>query len=111
MKLKVSEHQIQTLLMNYLQANRWYVLRLNSGKYAVGEGSNRRMVIGQEAGTPDLMCFKYSKDQANTDLVFIEVKVPGNKPTEVQVRKMKELEAHGARTMVVHSLEELQEKL
>lgn len=118
MKLKASEHQIQTMLMHYLQAKGWYVMRLNSGKFAVGEGSNRRFINGQEAGTPDLMAFKDIEykcghdTHVQTDLVFVEVKTPQNpKPTDIQERKMHELEEHGARCIVAHSLEELQEQL
>lgn len=116
-KFRMTEHQLQTLLMNYLQAKGWYTMRLNSGKFAVGEGASRRFINGQEAGTPDLMAFKdveynCGKDKhAQTDLVFIEVKTPKNKPTDIQERKMHELEEHGARCIVAHSLEELEEQL
>ena len=112
-EIKITEHQLQTLLMNYLRAKGWYVMRLNSGKYSVGEGRNKRFIMGQEAGTPDLMAFKDAGniDIAYPDLVFIEVKVPGNKPTRLQELKMKELEEYRARCIVAHSLEELQENL
>lgn len=113
MKLKQSEHQIQTLLMNYLTAHNWHVTRLNSGKLPIGEGRSRRMVQLLPAGTPDLMAFKPDNhaESEGVKLVFIEVKVPGNKPTLLQKLKMEELEDHGARCIVAHSLEELQEQL
>ncbi|SRR6266496_3206572 len=115
---KLTEHQVQTELINYLRIKGWMVMRLNSGKYSVGEGRNRRFIMGQEAGTPDLMCFKKITYRANpalmlmvekTQLLFIEVKIPGNKPTALQAAKMKELEEYGAKCLVIHSIKELQE--
>lgn len=117
----LTEHQIQTLLINYLQAKGWYVMRLNSGKYSVGEGRSKRFIMGQEAGTPDIVAFRqyygsddgvYGEDcRGKSSLMFVEVKRPGNKPTFLQDQKMKELEEHGARCIVAHSLEELQAQL
>lgn len=103
--MKVTEHQLQTEIMQYLQYKGYYVMRLNSGKYSVGEGRSKRFIMGQEAGTPDLMAFR------GVRMFFVEVKVPGNKPTLLQTQKMKELEGYGAQCFVATSLEELQEKL
>src|SRR3990167_3156873 len=114
MKLKVSEHQLQTLLKNYLEAKGWFVLRLNSVAIRTDKGNMVRMA---RAGTPDLMAFKMDVHPLASGrfnalrLVFIEVKVPGNKPTYAQEQMMKELEEKGAGCLVVHSLEELEEQL
>src|SRR3990167_833882 len=117
MKLKVSEHQLMTLLKNYLTAKGWYVMRLNAGMIKTETGHRVRLA---EVGMPDLMAFrrygdlgvkvKSLIDDASV-LVFIEVKVPGDKPTFAQEHKMEELREHGARTIVAHSLEELEEYL
>ena len=112
--LQPSEHQLQTQLMQYLRTIGWYVLRLNSGKFSVGEGRNRRFINGQDAGTPDLLAFKGScihHYKEHVHLLFVEVKVPGNKPTALQTAKMKELEEYGATCLVSHSLEELHQQL
>lgn len=113
MKLKISEHQIQTQIINYLKYKGWFTMRLNSGKYSVGEGKSKRFIMGQDAGTPDIMAFRNKGVGTNNikklcELVFIEVKVLGNKPTALQMAKMKELEEHGAKCLVIHSIEELQ---
>ena len=106
----ISEHQLQTLIMNYLTANGYYVQRMNSG--AIRDSKGYMIRFGQ-AGTPDIMAFKPNKlNAAAADLIFIEVKTPRNPtPTLLQARKMDELEEHGATCLVVHSLEELQEQL
>jgi hypothetical protein len=70
-----------------------------------------------KAGTPDLMAFRplihtnVDCGRKTIDLIFIEVKVPGNKPTILQQEVMKELEEYGARCLVIHSVDELEELL
>lgn len=111
---KLSEHQVQTQLMQYLRTIGWYCLRLNSGKFSVGEGRSKRFINGQDAGTPDILAFKllgFPSGKHITTILFVEVKVPGNKPTALQTAKMEELEEYGARCFVTHSLEELQEQM
>ena len=121
MKIKVSEHALQTLIIHWLQAHRYYVMRLNSGRIRTEKGY---MVKLGEVGTPDIMafkevkqdpCFENGEEPRNCDklnLVFIEVKTPNNpKPTFAQEQKMKELEEYGARCLVIHSLEELEDQL
>jgi len=113
---KRNEHQIQTQLINYLKGNGWYAQRMNSGKIPVGVGKYKRYVQLSPVGTPDIMAFKdFSDPERNyvrqLELIFIEVKVPGNKPTVLQNRKMEELESFGARCFVTHSQEELEEQL
>lgn len=118
----LSEHQLQQLLINYLRVKGWYVMRLNSGKYSVGEGRFKRFIMGQEAGTPDLVAFKPFSPSIQSpkrlitippvsgiaELLFVEVKSGKNKPSDLQSRKMEELEQYGARCLVIHSLEELE---
>lgn len=119
--MRPSEKSIQSEVIGWLRAHGYYVMRINSGKYAVGEGTSRRFVMGAEAGTPDVLAFQgyqcgvcegedYDGD-CSTELLFVEVKKPGNHPTFLQEQKMKELEEHGARCIVVHSVVELEEKI
>ena len=114
MKLpEATEHQIQTMLINYLRAKGWYVMRLNTGKYSVGEGKYKRFIMGQEVGTPDVMAFKANKKYLNlgSELVFIEVKRNKKmKPTFHQIHKMEELKSYGAKCIVATSIEDLQKE-
>lgn len=55
----------------------------------------------QTAGIPDLLCIR------DGIAVFLEVKVPPNKPTALQVKRIEEIESQaGAKATVVYSLEE-----
>lgn len=103
----MTEHQLQTQLMHYLKFSGYYVQRLNSGMVENKYGGRIRL---GDKGTPDIMAFKDIHGQLQ--LLFIEVKTPKNpKPTFWQEQKMAELSEHGAICLVVHSLEELEEKL
>ena len=117
MKLKQTEAQLLTACRQYLRYKRFYTMRINSGKYAIGEGRNKRFVLGQEAGTPDLIAFKkpllkFTKTQGSVEgnvvLYFFELKVGKNKPTVLQEAKMNELREYGANVYVIHNLEELE---
>lgn len=116
-ELQPSEHQIQAQLMQYLRSIGYYTMRLNSGRFSVGEGSSRRFINGQDAGTPDIVAFKGVMDHSvpngirRIELLFVEVKRPKGKVTPLQSAKMKELEEYGARCVVAHSIEELQSVL
>jgi Holliday junction resolvase len=102
---KATEHQIQDSIIGYLRMKGFYVMRMNSGKYSVGEGRSKRFIRGHEAGTPDLLAFRKS---SYPSMFFIEVKVPGNKPTALQKAKMEQLEDYGAMCIVATSVEDLQ---
>jgi Holliday junction resolvase len=104
-----TEHAIQTQLMQYLRTKGWYVMRLNSGKFSVGEGAGRRFINGQDAGTPDLMAFIALP--TGIRLYFIEVKRPGKKPTPLQKAKMEDLEKYGAHCFVATCIEDLTNEL
>jgi hypothetical protein len=60
----------------------------------------------QMSGVPDLLCLK------NGRAVFLEVKQPGKKPTDLQVHRIKEIrEIGGAVAEVVTSKKEAEEIL
>lgn len=85
------------------------------------------MIQLSEVGTPDLMAFMpqgrfrvvglnkepeiITTEKSHVVLLFVEVKRPGNKPTIHQEHKMAELTAYGARCIVAHSSQELEEQL
>lgn len=112
---QATETQIQFTIIGYLQYKGYYVQRMNSGGI---RDKRDRLVRMNRAGTPDIMAFKSAplsfdlqKNYAapSVHLLFIEVKRPGNKPTALQNAVMAELEEHGARCLVAHSVEELEE--
>lgn len=108
----LSENQIQNAIMGLLRYKGYYVQRMNSGAL---RDKRDRLVRMNRAGTPDIMAFKTSiVSEAKIrmlDLLFIEVKRPGKKPTPLQIEVMKEMEEHGARCIVAHSVEEVENVL
>lgn len=112
-----TEHQIQTSIINFLGYKGYYVMRLNSGAIRTDKGNMVRLAV---RGTPDLLAFKKVLRQAtpahqimveNIDLLFVEVKRMGNKPTFAQEQMMQNLTEKGARCLVIHSIEELEKFL
>lgn len=112
---KISEHQLQTQIINYLRFKRYYVDRMNSGAMRQRDSHGKMYIIRMHpVGTPDLMAFKQERVETpehsayyKTLLYFIEVKVPGNKPTRMQTMKMQELTNHGAKCLVATGIEDL----
>jgi hypothetical protein len=121
---QLTEAQIQQQIIGFLRFQGFYVQRLNSGMLPMGEGASRRMIRMTKAGTPDLMAFRSihekilltapgqrSIERTRVQLVFIEVKRPGKKPTMLQSQVMAELEEHGALCMVATSIEDIERQL
>lgn len=113
---KLSEHDIQNQIEQYLRGKGFYVDRMNSGNMRFRNSRGGwDFVKLHPAGTPDLMAFKplYNNDggRIGTRLYFIEVKAGYNKPTRLQTWKMQELEEKGAKCIVAYSVEDVQKYL
>ena len=76
----MTEQQIQTKIIKKLESQGYYVIKL---------------IQTNKPGIPDLIAIP--KD---SDVEFIEVKRPGNKPTKLQLYRMKELKEHGIKSSV-----------
>ena len=59
----------------------------------------------QLAGLPDILCIKGGR------VVWLEAKVPGNKPTPIQLRRMRELEDAGCVCAVIYSAKDARDVL
>lgn len=98
------EHDIQTMIIQYLRLKGFYVWRHNSGMIAAtNKYGKRRMIKMGVAGMPDVFALKGGR------LYGIEVKRPKGIVTVLQEGQLAELTKHGAITMVAHSVEEVQE--
>lgn len=87
------EASIVAAIVRVAQRAGWWVMKIHGGPY-------------QMSGVPDLLCIK------NGRAVFLEVKQPGKHPTEIQKRRMNEIEREGgALCHVVTSKEQAMECL
>jgi hypothetical protein len=116
MKIALSEHDIQTLIISRLSWDGFYAERRNSGKIRSNDKYGKsRMINLAPVGTPDVEAFRLVECAAggtpHVELYFIEVKRPGKKPTWHQEQKMIELARFGAKCIVATSVFELEEKL
>lgn len=64
-----------------------------------------KLVSPGTAGMPDRICLMNSK------IVFVEVKKPGQSPRPLQLRRMRQLQAHGFTTLVVDEPVKIKEVL
>lgn len=99
-----SEHDIQNAIIQWFRLHKWFVWRNNSGRIAVGDGRYRRMIMLGTAGMPDVLAIK------DGILAGVEVKRPKGKTTELQEMTLKELEEHGAWTLVAYSVDDVEKK-
>ena len=82
------EATIVAAIVRVAESQGWKPIKIHGGPY-------------QLSGLPDLLCLK------NGRAVWLEVKQPGKKPTEIQTRRMAELrERGGTPCHVVTSKEE-----
>lgn len=75
------EQQIQSKIIKNLEKEGWYVVKL---------------ITTTKAGIPDLLCLK------NGRTVFIEVKRPGGKVSELQRLRMAELLKQGFEVIITY---------
>ena len=60
-----------------------------------------KLSVTSTAGIPDLLAIKEGR------AYFIEVKRDGNKPSELQLYRIKELQSYGAVVIVAYSLDDI----
>ena len=81
-----TEQQIQSAIMVKLRAAGWYV---------------NKLILTTHPGIPDLIAHKEGRT------MYIEVKRPGQKPTELQWHRITELGKYGVKVMVCCDEKEL----
>ena len=67
--------------------------------------AGRRKGCGLKAGMPDLVIFH------NSRTIGVELKIPGAKPTPIQLEMFNKLRCAGVPVAIIHSIEELHEML
>lgn len=84
------EKNIQSRIRDRLRENGWLVVKL---------------VVTSMFGIPDLMAIK------NGQLLFIEVKQPGKKPTDLQLATHVKLRRYGAKVLLATSVADIEPHL
>jgi hypothetical protein len=79
-QILATEQQIQSKLIKQLEKDGYYVIKLS---------------VTNKTGIPDLLAIP-----KNSDVEFIEVKRPGQKPRPLQIYRLKELNNHGVKASV-----------
>jgi hypothetical protein len=79
-QILATEQQIQSKLIKQLEKDGYYVIKLS---------------VTNKTGIPDLLAIP-----RGSNVEFIEVKRPGQKPRPLQVYRLKELNNHGVKTSI-----------
>jgi Holliday junction resolvase len=83
--ISMTEQQIQTKIILALRREGWYV---------------NKLISTSQKGVPDLIAHKQGKT------IYIEVKRPGYKPTNLQVYQMETLNKYGIETLTCNNADE-----
>lgn len=81
------ERTIVAKVLKVAKSLGWFAVKIHGNAY-------------QMAGLPDVLAIKGGR------AVWLEVKVPGNKPSQIQLRRIKDLTAAGCPCAVVYSSDE-----
>jgi hypothetical protein len=100
--LTIKETPLSAMIAEYLNSRRVYNDRLNCGRVETKDGN---FFYGCKTGTPDRFCI------IRGQIIFIEVKMFGEKPTPEQRTKHDELRSHGAVVIVADSFDAFISKL
>ena len=97
--MKIKEQTIQKAIKDYLEAIGWVVVKINNVGIKKNDGS---YIPTHQVGVSDLICCT-----PEGEFVAIEVKRPGNKPTENQKRFLKRVNATGGLGLWATSIDEV----
>lgn len=86
----MTEQQVQRKIIEKMEANGWYVIKL---------------IRTTKNGIPDLLCHRAGMT------VYIEVKLPGKKPSKLQTYRMAELFLYGIKSITATTTDECMTKL
>jgi len=102
-RLKLTEAQVTKQCIDFLLAERWYCIRLNSGLLQ-RPGSTARLRVG-EKGLPDYICTR------GNEYFFLEFKASGGRLRTAQRDWIARAKADSLNVLVCSGLDELQEWL
>lgn len=106
MKTKNNETALVRSILDYLHSRGIFAYRNNTGALPWTDKAGRRRITKfGERGAPDIIGCK------NGQMICIECKIPGNKPTEEQYAWLSRAEHAGAITMVAYSIDDVMKHL
>jgi Holliday junction resolvase len=98
----MSEQDLVKAIIHLLQLYGCWAIRVNSGKrLAENKDGSKRLINLAPAGTPDILaCYRGR-------LIAIEVKLPGNKPTQIQLDAHARIKEAGGIVLMAYDADEV----
>ena len=106
MKLKITEKEIQHLILQYLQLRKVFCWRNNTAAFAATYKGKERFIRTGFVGSGDIIGLT-----PQGRFFSIEVKVPGRQPTFEQIQFMNVIKANNGIAFVATCLEDVQKAL
>ena len=97
-----SERDVTKQVIGFLQAEGWRCLRMTVS-------FNKRRFSTGEKGMPDWLCLKYTTIGHDCDILWVEMKKPGEKQSKAQLKWADNEELFGARIVVADNLDTFRE--
>jgi hypothetical protein len=98
------ETGFQKAIMDYLQIRGHFVWRNNTGgRPWISSGGRKRMMMFGKKGSGDIL----GVEKGTGRFISIEVKVPGNMPTDDQVAFMEEILSRGGLAFVASTVDDV----
>jgi Holliday junction resolvase len=103
----MKEQDLVNAILDFLRVNGAWAIRVNSGgKQVENEKGKRHFIRMAPAGTPDILaCWPGGL------LLAVEVKVPGNKPTALQLATLEAIRQAGGLAVVAYSIDNVKEAI
>ena len=101
----ISEHDIQKLILEWLQLNGFYAWRQNVGAAPYTYKGKTRFIRYGQKGAADILGI--SIDKTGGRLLAVECKVPGKSPTPDQQAFLDAINDQGGIAFCAHSLDEV----
>lgn len=113
------ESQIQSAILEYLAAKHVLAFRMNTGAVLASHNGKTRMVRYGVPGMADVLAFPtvYRSDGIHVTAIpcvlplWIECKAAKGKQSELQKSFQQQVELHGHRYIVAHSIEDVERTL
>jgi len=106
LRTKPKESEIQRAILDYLTARKIWHMRLNTGAMSGSHKGKRWFVKFGKPGMADIVS-TIKNSSGGISIVWIEVKRPGGKQTEDQLRFEQEVYEAGHNYLLVESVEQL----
>lgn len=103
------EQSLQRLVLDWLQAKQILAFRMQTGATLSSYGGKKRMIRYGVPGMADILAWRRHPTMVGySQAIWIELKAPEGRQTELQKSFQKQIEAQGHKYILARSLEDIE---